>query len=236
MKKFLFLSTMIIAAATFTVNAQGEAKKEVEASGKIVTREVSVQSFDVLDVKGVFSVILSQDNKEAVKIESDENFQSLFEVKNEGSRLIISMKKNVNIKGKIKTKIYVSFNKLKAMKLETVGDVTSGESLTFDDLKIDNQSVGSVDLKLTATNLDVQNKSVGDIKLDGKAETARIRNKGVGSFEAAAFVVQKMDIENTGVGGAEVNAARELIVKDSFLGKVKNTGAASARKTNKVSI
>jgi len=45
-----------------------------------------------------------------------------------------------------------------------------------------------------------------------------------------------MDIESTGVGGAQVNAVKELKVKDSFLGKVKNSGAATARNMKKVTI
>jgi hypothetical protein len=38
------------------------------------------------------------------------------------------------------------------------------------------------------------------------------------------------------VGSAVVNAAKELIVSDSFLGKVKNKGSAAVKKTNKKEI
>ena len=49
-------------------------------------------------------------------------------------------------------------------------------------------------------------------------------------------MVQDMDIENTGVGAAEVNAEKELRVKDTFLGKVTNRGKAPTRKMNKVRV
>ena len=103
-------------------------------------------------------------------------------------------------------------------------------------LDIDNKSVGNIDLKLTAQNLNIQNKSVGNVTLDGKAESAVIKNKGVGSIQAASFVVQKMDIDNSGIGSAEVNAEKELKVKDSFMGKVTNKGNATIRRMNKVVI
>jgi hypothetical protein len=45
-----------------------------------------------------------------------------------------------------------------------------------------------------------------------------------------------MDIDNNGVGSATVNAEKELKVKDSFLGKVRNKGNATVRKMNKVVI
>ena len=122
------------------------------------------------------------------------------------------------------------------MDLKTVGNVSADQSLSFDDLHIDNKSVGTIDLKLTAQSLNIENKSVGDVKLSGKADNVTIRNKGVGSIKAADFVVQKMDIDNTGVGSAEVNAEKELKVKDSFLGKVSNKGNATAKRINKVVI
>ena len=63
-----------------------------------------------------------------------------------------------------------------------------------------------------------------------------IKNSGVGSIQAAGFIVQKMDIDNSGVGSAEVNAEKELKVKDSFLGKVVNKGNAPTKRINRVVI
>jgi hypothetical protein len=211
-------------------------KPRIEGSGNVITKEVNVNSFSELDVQGVFSVLLIQGNKEEVKIEADDNLQPLFDVKNVGSKLVISMKKDANFNSKKGLKVYVTFKKLKTMELKTVGNISSDNNLNFDDLKISNKSVGSIDLKMTAQNLDVDNKSVGSVKLNGKAENAIIKNKGVGSVHAASFVVQKMDIDNSGVGSAEVNAAKELVVKDSFLGKVTNKGAAPVKKLKKASI
>ena len=235
MKKLLSLLA-ITAICICTINAQDNEHRQIEASGKIITKEVSVQSFDQLEVSGLFNVLLSQGSKEEVKIEADDNLQPFFEVKNDGSKLVITMKKDLNIKGKTRMNVYVTFRTLKSMALKTVGNVTSDKSLSFENLKISNKSVGSIDLKLTTQTLDVQNKSVGNVTLDGKAENAVIKNNGVGSFLAAGFIVQKMDIENSGVGSAEVNAAKELKVKDSILGRVTNKGAASPRKMNKVTI
>jgi hypothetical protein len=96
--------------------------------------------------------------------------------------------------------------------------------------------VGNVNLKFTANQVDINNKSVGEINLSGKAQQATVKNAGVGSLNAGSFVVQTMSIENSGVGEAEVNCEKELKVKDSFLGKVKNKGNAAVRKMNKVKV
>lgn len=236
MRKYLLLAFIAPFITSASLHAQDKDKNRIEGSGNVVTKEIAVQSFSELDVSGVFSVLLIQGTKEGVKIEADDNLQDLFEVKNDGTKLIVSMKKNSNFNSKKKMKVYITFTKLKSMELKTVGDISSDQSLSFENLKIDNKSVGSIDLKLSAQNINIENKSVGNVKLSGKADIVTIKNNGVGSIQAANFLVQKMDIDNTGVGSAEVNAEKELKVKDSFLGKVTNKGSASAKRMNKVVI
>ena len=171
-------------------------------------------------------------------MEADENLQEYFTIKNDGSKLVIDMDKlkNKNLKNSGTMKVYVTFKKLKEMDLSMVGNTVSGQQLSFDNLEFTNKSVGDIDLQLTVNKLDLENKSVGNVTLKGKAGEATVKNKGVGEFEAGSFVVQTMNIENNGVGDAEVNAEKELNVKDSFLGKVKNKGAAQLRRMNKVRV
>ena len=242
-KIFLFLGISLL-SFSLSLEAQKEEKDwkdkpRIEGSGNIITKEITVKPFDELSIGGVFNVFISQGSKEQLKIEADDNLQELFEVKNEGSKLIISMKKDVNFhsKGdKNKMKVYITFRNLKTMELKTVGNITSEENLNFDNLKIKNGSVGSVNLKLTAKTLDIENNSVGNFTLTGKADKAIIKHHGVGSFKASNLLVQTMDIDASGVGSAEVNAEKELKVKDSFLGKVSNKGSATVKRTNKVVI
>jgi hypothetical protein len=238
MKKLLFVSAsfMLLSALSLSAQDNDSNNPKLVGSGNVITKNIPVQPFDQLDISGVFSVYLFQGDKEEVKIEAEDNLQALFEVKNEGSQLSVKMKDHAHYNSKKKMKVYITFRKLKSMELKTVGDVSSDKNLNFDDLKIQNKSVGSVELKMTTQSLDIQNKSVGDLKLDGKADNAVIKNNGVGNFDAAGFIVQKMDIENTGVGSAEVNAEKELKVKDTFLGKVTNRGNATAKRMNKVRI
>lgn len=244
MKKSLFAIASLLFVLNYSSIAQDKDKDKdwdndknrIEGSGHLITKDVPVQPFDEIEAGGVFHVILSQGGKEGVKIEADDNLMDLFEVKNEGSKLVVSMKKHSNFNSKNKMKVYITFKNLKHMELKMVGDLSSDNNLSFGNLSIDNKSVGSVKLNMTVQTLNVDNKAVGDLKLNGKAENAVIKNKGVGSFEASDFVVQKMNIENTGVGSASVNAEKELIIKDSFLGKVKNKGAATVKRLNKASI
>ena len=235
MRRILFLSALTL--VFLSAKAQND-REVIEGNGKLITKEIAVKSFEELKANGVYELLLMQGDKESVKVEADENLQQYFTVSNEGSKLIINTDKlkNANLKGKVKMKVYVSFKKLTDLDIATVGSVHSENQLAFDNLEIKNRSVGNVNLKLTANKLDIENKSVGNVELSGKAETVTVKNNGVGSLHASDFVVQTMDIENSGVGNAAVNAQKSIKVKDSFLGKVSNKGAAPVRKMNKVAI
>lgn len=238
MKKLLFAIFAGLCITTMHAQDKNKTKETIEGNGKLTTREVNVSSFDALKASGVYELRLSQGNKESVKIEADENLQEYFNVHNDGNKLVIDMEKlnNKNFKSKSKMKVYVTFKHLKELELKMVGNVASDEQLSFDNLDLDTKNVGNVDLNLTAKKLNLDSKSVGNVKLSGKATEAVVKNKGVGSFEAGNFVVQTMNIENDGIGSAEVNAEKDLKVKDSFMGKVKNKGGATVRKMNKVRV
>jgi hypothetical protein len=238
MKKLLLASLAGLFITGMYAQEKNKTKETIEGNGKLTTREVNVSPFDALKASGVYELRLSQGNKESVKIEADENLQEYFNVRNDGSKLVIDMEKlnSKNFKSKNKMKVYITFKNLKELELKTVGNVASDEQLSFDDLDLNTKNVGNVDLNLTAKKLNLDSKSVGNVKLSGKATEAVVKNKGVGSFEAGNFVVQSMNIENDGIGSAEVNAEKDLKVKDSMMGKVKNKGGATIRKMNKVRV
>lgn len=230
MKKIVFTAAIALGIAGM---AMAQKSETIEGNGKQVTRDVSVKSFNAIKASGVYELRLSQGSTESVKIEADENLQELFNVHNEGSKLIIEMKdmKNKNLKSKNKMRVYVTFKNLADLELSTVGNVKSDKELSFNDLNIKSSSVGNIDLKLTADKITIKNTSVGNVHLEGKAQSAVFKNSGVGNLNAGDFVVQSVDIDNSGVGHAEVNATKDLKVSDTMLGKVKNKGTATAKKT-----
>ena len=239
MRKSLFLMLAITTLGFSSMaqkNDKYDDKDRIEGSGNVITKDITVKSFDELNASGVFNLLLSQGDKESLKIEADDNLMDLFIVENEGSTLKISMKKNSNFNSKKHLRVYVTFKTLKTMNLSMVGGTSSDDKLKFADLKLKNQSVGSVNLNMTLQTLNLENQSVGSVKLEGSAENAVVKNNSVGSINAGNFVVQKMDIENNGVGSATVNAEKELKYSDSFLGKVSNKGNATVKKKNKVVI
>lgn len=233
-KMFGFFAAMAITLAG-TVIAQDK-RIEVSGSGNVVTRDIPVKSFSKLTVGGAFNLVLAQGDKEDVRVEAEDNLQDLILVNESENGLTVSMKKNVNIRKSKKMTVYVTFKQLEAIELKTVGKVITAGTLNFDELKMRNQSVGNVDMHLTARTLTLDNQSVGNLEISGKADNAVISNKSVGNLDASGFVVQSMDVENTGIGNVQVNAAKILKLNSSGIGKVKNKGGGNVTKVKKVEI
>src|SRR6185503_7427651 len=182
----IFLFILVLTAMSFSVIAQKndwDKRERIEGSGNVISKDIPVKSFDHLTAHGVFSLQLSQGDKESVKIEAEDNLIDLITVKNEGSDLQIEMKKDVSIDTKKKMIVYVTFKSLKSMNLGMVGSTSSDEQLKFSDLKFKNQSVGSVNLNMALQTLNLENESVGSLKLKGSADNAVIKSNSVGSVQ-----------------------------------------------------
>src|SRR5438105_621029 len=105
MKRIFWSFTLVL---FYSVTIMAQQRESIEPSGNIITKDVSVQPFDAIEAKGLYELILSQGDKEAVKIEADDNLMYLFSVSNNGSTLVIDMPKlkdqNINIKNKEENK------------------------------------------------------------------------------------------------------------------------------------
>jgi hypothetical protein len=225
--------------AAFAATASAQESTTIEPSGKIITKDINVQPFDAIKAEGLYELILSQGDKESVKIEADDNLMDLFSVTNDGSSLVINMpklkNKNINFKNnkddkKLRLKVYVTFKKLKSLDVAVIGNVRSESTVKADAFNLESKNVGNVDLQLTTDKLTMTNKGVGNITLRGNAKDANVTNAGVGQFDGSDLIVQTMNINNSGVGSADVNVEKDITIKQSFLGKVSNKGNAKTHK------
>lgn len=233
-KVIVFLSAVLFSAALLAQD-----RMIIEPSGNLITKVINVKSFNTIEASGLYELVLSEGQKEDVKIEADDNMQQMFSVSNNGDKLVIEMPElknhDINSKGKnrrnlLNWKVYVTYKNLKKLDVSLVGSVTSSTSLKSDAIEINSKAVGNITLQINTSKLNVTNKGVGNITLRGTATDAIVANAGVGKFDGEDLLVQTMDIDNSGVGGADVNVEKNLKIKQSFLGKVRNKGNAKTYK------
>lgn len=100
MKRIIFFLLTVFFSATLIA----QDRVTLEPSGNIVTKNISVQPFDVIEASGLYEMVLEEGDREAVKIEADDNIQSMFSVSSNGRKLVIEMPglKNHDINSKNK--------------------------------------------------------------------------------------------------------------------------------------
>lgn len=215
----LFALTFIAAFLSITTYAQ-------TLSGKRVSRDIPVSSFNALKANGALELNLVQGSKESVTVEGDETLQAYITIANNGNTLEVDTKRlnNKNIRGNWKLRVTVYFRNLSSLNASTVGNVVNEGTLQFDDLKLDLSSVGNTNLKLTANKLQMDAKSVGNIELSGSAKTAILHNSSIGNLEAEGFKIGSLEITNNSIGNTDLNAESITKLQSGMIGKMRNRG------------
>ena len=185
-------------------------------NGHKTTETRTITPFTKISINGVFPVELSQTgDSEFVKVEADENLQSMVTVKNEGDELLIGMKTEP-ITGKVK--VFVNIKNLRSLDFHSVGNLSTSNILKLDSLELSSESVGKIDLDIEAKYLHADLKSVGGTTLNGKVSEVRINNKSVGSLSAFGLKANTLMIHSTAIGTTEVYADSAFYIRSSAVG------------------
>jgi hypothetical protein len=92
--------------------------KIVKKSGNIELQDRKLDSFDKIKISGRGRVILSQNEKNSVKIEGDKNILPFIETELKDNTLIIRPKKGLILKSAEDLKFYVNAKNLKEINLD----------------------------------------------------------------------------------------------------------------------
>lgn len=193
-------------------------------NGQVVTKEINIDSFNQLEVDGVFNIVFKQGDKEAITIEADENIFELMRVKNVGNTLIIDYKEEVSIRKSTKLNIYITVVDISEIDLRIVGDVLTENMLNQHNIQIINNSVGNLDLNINCENLVLRNSSVGDVTISGSSNKLDLSNSGVGNLFAQYFISNTVIVSKTGVGDVDIYANKSLDVTSSGVGNINYFG------------
>lgn len=219
--KTITATVIITAILLSSCNAIGK-----KGNGNIVTENRTVSPFTKISIEGIFPVEISQDSSgEWVKVETDENLQSLIKVKNDGDELKIEMPDEAHLRKSTKMKVYVNVKDLRELNFKSVGNLSSNGNISLDSLELNTEAVGKLNLDLNTKFLRANLNSVGTTTLSGNVFEARINNKSVGALNAFDLKAKVLMIHNVAVGAAEVYADSIFHIRNSAIGTLKYKGA-----------
>ena len=201
---------------------------EVQGNGNIVAKEVKVSSFLRLHLAVNCTVELHQSDEEKVVVETDENLQEFFYVRNSGRTLYVSAE------GMLRKPVYTACTiKVYLRQLDTLlvrnekGNVICQNEISVSTpLTIKIQSVGDTELAINSPSLKILSQCVGDVKIRGKCSMVEIKNQSVGNFDASGLITETLIIKNMAQGNVELFADKEISIIHKGLGYVHYRGNA----------
>lgn len=222
---FLLIVCAISACENVTIStSNGESGDTVSGNGVAETKSLELGSFDQIDIEGVFNVVLTQGKKESVSIETDESIQPMILSSVENGILKIKMKDSVTINKIKKITVRIGFVQLHKLSTTGVGSLETPAILNLDRLEFTNKGVGLSELKINADSLTIRSEQVGGMKLSGHVSVVKITQNGLGAIDAFGLISQRLQLDADGIGAAQVNVQKELVVNAKGLGAVQVKG------------
>jgi hypothetical protein len=220
--KNLRLITAALIILCLNVACQAQSRKTVNGNNNVVTKEREAGSFDGLRVSTGIDVILKQGDKEAIKVEADENLHEYILTEIEGG--VLRIYTEANIRSEEKKLVYVTMKDIKSISASSAGDIIGESAIKTDDLEISASSAGDIKLEVFAKRVETNISSSGDVTLRGEADILEADLSSAGDLKASELTVREADISVSSAGDADVNVTERLKARASSAGDIHYTG------------
>lgn len=211
----------------------GDGSEKITGNGKTVSESREVSSFKAISLEGAFNVTLEQTDKEAVKVEADENIIPTIITIVENDTLKVRMKDNKTIQNMGKLSVAISLVTISGINTEGAASLSSMDTLHLNGLDMNLQGAGATRLNLVADKLTINTGMAVTLFLAGKANEVKINQNGAGTIEAFNLKSEKLTLKTSGAGRAEVFASQELSIDASDATSVKYKGGATKNQIEK---
>ncbi len=198
--------------------------QEVKGNGNVVKKTHSVSSFDRIELNGIYNTIIKQGNIESVVIETDDNLQSYIKPEVNDKTLQIEQTEGINFKETTRMNVYITFKSIDKLTNNGVGNLKTDGTVNVNALSVSCNGVGNLELDLKSSTLNLEMSSVGNIELKGAVTQGDFQISGVGNIDAEDMKIERLKIENSGVGNAKVHVTGEIQPTVSGAGNIRCTG------------
>jgi len=169
-----------------------------------------IEPFTKIDVSGSSTVILSQGDNCAIRIDNDEHSKSGVQTNVRNGKLIISGSP---------AKLYITFNNLEELELSGVGNISSNTPLKMDNLVIKSSGTGKIALSINAKSVETDLSGTGKIVLSGTTDMFDAKISGAGVIEAGSLTTNNCKTDISGIGKILVD------VKDTLNANISGNGS-----------
>lgn len=198
----------------------------------------NVPSFHGISAATGINVFLTQNGKEEVTVEADEDDMDDLITEVEGGVLKIYMKQRSVLNfdwSSSERNVYVSFKNLDRIEASSAADVVSRSVLNFDKIDLNASSSANIKLELNAKEVDAESSSAADIQLNGKGYSLEANASSSSDIDASGFKTQKCNANASSAADISVNVTEQLDANASSGADIDYSGSPARKNINESS-
>lgn len=198
----------------------------------------NVPSFHGISAATGINVYLTQNGKEEVTVEADEDDMDDLITEVEGGVLKIYMKQrsmlNFNFSS-AERNVYVSFKNLDKIEASSAADVVSQAALNLDRIDLNASSSANIKLELNAKEVNAEASSAADIQLKGKGHSLEANASSSSDIDASGFETEECNANASSAADIRVNVTEHLDANASSGADIAYSGNPERKNINESS-
>lgn len=184
-----------------------------------IEKTFEVDDFTRIYLRGPYEVHLRQSSTCALTILAKESYMERLEVSSDGGELTIELD-GKNFKKTKAIEVYINFKDLEKLEIEGAADLTCENRIKTNNLKIEFEGAGNVELNVETDKIISEIAGVGNFEIEGETDYHKVEFDGIGSYDARDLKSKYTIVESNGIGSVRVYASNKFRGEANGIGSV----------------
>ncbi|WP_446051057.1 head GIN domain-containing protein [Zobellia laminariae] len=218
---------IVLGLALVSASCSAQWGKGIRGNGNTVSIERSVGDYESIAISGSFDIDLVSGSEGALIVKGEENLLEYIVTEVENGKLVIRVKKGVNLKPSIhKGGIHVQIpvESIDALSLSGSGDIVGHTTLKTADFKTSMSGSGDITLDVDTETLSASMSGSGDMNLSGNTRDFKATISGSGDIKAFDLNADNVEATVSGSADIKVTANEKLKARVSGSGDINYRG------------
>ncbi len=214
--------TYLILAIILITNIQCFGSK-IKGNGNVVEEKRELNNFEKISVNDIIKIEITQSDIFEVKVKTDENIMEFVETAIKEDRLVISIKKNKNVKP-TELVVYISLPVLSKLQVRGASIAKTTSKLSLQDFECEIGGASKANLEFDANILNLSMSGASELDLNVNSKNSEIKLSGASALD----IKGKTDKLSSKLSGASNISGYEFISNEA---DIKTSGASKVRFT-----
>ncbi|MGP1992848.1 head GIN domain-containing protein [Zobellia laminariae] len=218
---------IVLGLALVSASCSAQWGKGIRGNGNTVSIERSVGDYESIAISGSFDIDLVSGSEGALIVKGEENFLEYIVTEVENGKLVIRVKKGVNLKPSIHKggiHVQVPVESIDALSLSGSGDIVGHTTLKTADFKTSMSGSGDITLDVDTETLSASMSGSGDMNLSGNTRDFKATISGSGDIKAFDLNADNVEATVSGSADIKVTANEKLKARVSGSGDINYRG------------